>query len=186
MRRRRLPMSSTTRSDLRETSGPRINRIPPTRPSWRDRQLRQDRELKKLRFLTPSKYPSDLIGSLANRTTLKQLHARFSHSLRKRVFRDFSTRLDAALAPKQNIDSTPSPRHRSGTQSQQGPLTQKIYQKETGARTSVGVRGRGCCVQAAQGEGNQSSVSGRGASAPLFPSRACDHHCSPSRPPCAR
>jgi len=33
-----------TSSDLRATSGPRIDRIPPTRPSWRDRQYR---ELKK-------------------------------------------------------------------------------------------------------------------------------------------
>ena len=35
MRRRRLLVSSTDPKDLRETSGPRIDRIPPTRPSWR-------------------------------------------------------------------------------------------------------------------------------------------------------
>jgi hypothetical protein len=57
-------------SDPRETSGPRIDRIPPTRPSWRRRQYR---ELKKLIFSAPSKCPIDLFGPLANRTTLKQL-----------------------------------------------------------------------------------------------------------------
>ena len=54
----------------RETSGPRIDRFPPTRPPWRRRQIR---ELKKLIFLTPRKCPIALFGPLANRTTLKQL-----------------------------------------------------------------------------------------------------------------
>ena len=54
----------------RETSGPRIDRFPPTRPPWRRRQFR---ELKKLIFLAPSKCPIDLFGLLANGTILKQL-----------------------------------------------------------------------------------------------------------------
>ena len=33
-RRRRLPTSSTDLGDPRETSGPRIDRFPPARPSW--------------------------------------------------------------------------------------------------------------------------------------------------------
>ena len=43
-----------TLSDLRETFGPRIDRFPPTRPPWRDRQYR---DIKKLIFSAPSKYP---------------------------------------------------------------------------------------------------------------------------------
>ena len=71
MRRRRLPTSSMILDDLGETSGPRIDRIPPTRPSWRDRQYR---ELKKLFFSPPSKCPIDLFGPVSNRTILKRLH----------------------------------------------------------------------------------------------------------------
>ena len=59
---------------LRETSGPRIDRFPPARPSWRDGQYR---ELKKLIFSAPRKCPIDLFGPLANRTVLKQLQAAF-------------------------------------------------------------------------------------------------------------
>ena len=57
----------------RETSGPRIHRIPPTRQSYWDRQYR---ELKKLIFLAPSTCPIDLFGPVANRTALKRLRAR--------------------------------------------------------------------------------------------------------------
>ena len=39
-----------TKSDPRETSGPQIDRIPSTRPSWRDRQYR---ELKKKKNRPP-------------------------------------------------------------------------------------------------------------------------------------
>ena len=39
-----------TLGDLGETSGPRIDRIPPTRPPWRRRQYR---ELKKINFFAP-------------------------------------------------------------------------------------------------------------------------------------
>ena len=60
-----------TKSGLRETSGPRIDRIPATRPPWRRRQYR---EVKKLFFSAPSKCPIDLFGPAANRTTLKRLH----------------------------------------------------------------------------------------------------------------
>ena len=60
-----------TKSDPRETSGPQIDRIPSTRPSWRDRQYR---ELKKLIFSAPSKCPIDLFGPVSNRTILKRLH----------------------------------------------------------------------------------------------------------------
>ena len=45
---------------------------------WR----RQYRDIKKLIFLAPTTCPSDIIGSFANRTILKQLHARFYHSLK--------------------------------------------------------------------------------------------------------
>ena len=60
---------------LRETSGPRIDRIPPTRRPWRRRQYR---DIKKLIFLTPSKCPIGLFGPVANQTTLKRLHAALS------------------------------------------------------------------------------------------------------------
>ena len=59
---------------LGDTSGPRIDRIPPTRPPWRRRQYRK---LKKLLFLAPGKCPIDIFGPLANRTILKRLHAAF-------------------------------------------------------------------------------------------------------------
>ena len=58
-----------TLGDPRETSGPRIDRIPSTRPPW---WLRQYRELKKLFFLAPSKCPIDLFGPVATRTMLEQ------------------------------------------------------------------------------------------------------------------
>ena len=61
-------------SGLGDTSGPRIDRIPPTCPPWRRRQFR---ELKKLLFLAPSTCPIDLFGPLANRTVLKRLHGAF-------------------------------------------------------------------------------------------------------------
>jgi len=57
-----------TLCDSWETSGPQIDRIPPTRPPRWDRQYR---DIKKLIFLTPSKCPIDLHEPLANRTTLK-------------------------------------------------------------------------------------------------------------------
>ena len=61
-------------NDLGEISGPRIDRNPPTWPSWRNRQYR---ELKKILFSPPSKCPIDRFGPLANRTILKQLHVAF-------------------------------------------------------------------------------------------------------------
>ena len=57
-----------TLANFGETSGPRIDRIPPTCPPWRDRQYRG---LKKLIFLAPRKCPIDLFGPLANRAILK-------------------------------------------------------------------------------------------------------------------
>ena len=60
-----------TKSDPWETSGPQIDRIPSTRPSWRDCQYC---ELKKLFFSAPSKCPIVLFGPVSNRTILKQLH----------------------------------------------------------------------------------------------------------------
>ena len=59
---------------LGDTSGPRIDRIPPTRPPWWRRQYR---ELKKIIFLRPSTCPIDLFGPVANRRILKRLHAAF-------------------------------------------------------------------------------------------------------------
>ena len=58
-----------TKSGPWETSGPQIDRIPSTRPSWRDRQYR---ELKKIIFSPPSKCTIDLFGPLANRTVLRR------------------------------------------------------------------------------------------------------------------
>ena len=51
-----------------ETSGPRIDRFPSTRPPWCRRQYR---ELKKLIFSAPSKCPIDIFGALANRMMLQ-------------------------------------------------------------------------------------------------------------------
>ena len=62
-----------TKSGLGETSGPRIDRIPPTRPPWWRRQFR---ELKKLIFSAPRKCPIDLFGPRANRAILERLHER--------------------------------------------------------------------------------------------------------------
>ena len=59
-----------TLGDPGETSGPRIDRIPPTRSPWRRRQYR---ELKKLFFLAPDKCPIDLFGPVANGRILKRL-----------------------------------------------------------------------------------------------------------------
>ena len=67
------PRPISTLGDPRETSGPRIDRIPPARPPWWRRQFR---ELKKLIFSAPSKCPIDLFGPVANGTMLKRLHAR--------------------------------------------------------------------------------------------------------------
>ena len=53
------PCTVMTSSDPRETSGPRIDRIQPARPSWRRRQFR---ELKKLIFSAPRKCPIALCG----------------------------------------------------------------------------------------------------------------------------
>ena len=71
-----------TKSDPRETSGPRTDRIPSTWPSWRDRQYR---ELKKIFFSPPSKCPIDLFGPVSNRTILTQLHVASRSSLRLRA-----------------------------------------------------------------------------------------------------
>ena len=62
-----------TLNELRETSGPRIDRIPLARPTPLARQYR---ELKKLFFSAPSMCPIDLFGPLANGTILNRLHAR--------------------------------------------------------------------------------------------------------------
>ena len=68
------PCLVPTLGDPGETSGPRIDRIPPTRPPWWRRQYR---ELKKLFFSPPRKCPIDRFGPLANGTILKRLRARF-------------------------------------------------------------------------------------------------------------
>ena len=62
------PCLVPTLGDLGETSGPRIDRIPPTRPPWRRRQYR---DIKKLIFLARSMCPIDRFGPLANRKVLK-------------------------------------------------------------------------------------------------------------------
>ena len=55
----------------RETSGPRIDRIPSTRPPWWRRQYR---DIKELFFSAPSTCTIDLFGPVANRTLLERLH----------------------------------------------------------------------------------------------------------------
>ena len=62
-----------TLSELRETSGPRIDRIPLARPTPLARQYR---ELKKLIFLAPSKCFIDLFGPVANGRILERLPMR--------------------------------------------------------------------------------------------------------------
>ena len=63
------PRLISTLGDPRETSGPRIDRIPSTRPPWRRRQFR---ELKKIFFLAPSKCRIDLFEPVANRAVLER------------------------------------------------------------------------------------------------------------------
>ena len=53
-----------------ETSGPRIDRLPPTRPPWRRRPYR---DFKKLIFLAPSKCLIDLFGPVSNWRILKRV-----------------------------------------------------------------------------------------------------------------
>ena len=60
-----------TLSDLRETSGPRIDSIPLARLTTSAPRI------KKLFFLPPSKCPIDLFGPVSNRTILKRLHVVF-------------------------------------------------------------------------------------------------------------
>ena len=62
-----------TIGDPRETSGSRIDRIPPARPPWWRRQYR---ELKKLFFSAPSTCPIGLFGPVANGTILNSCRAR--------------------------------------------------------------------------------------------------------------
>ena len=64
----------TTIGGLGDTSRPRIDRIPPTRPPWRRRQFR---ELKKIIFSAPSTCPIDLFGPVANGRILKRLQCAF-------------------------------------------------------------------------------------------------------------
>ena len=52
-----------TLCDLRETSGPRIDRIPPTRPPWWRRQYR---DIKKLMCSAHRKCPIGLCGPVSN------------------------------------------------------------------------------------------------------------------------
>ena len=68
----------STLGALGETSGLRIDRIPPTRPPWWRRHYR---ELKKLIFSAPSKCPTDLFRPLANGMILKQLLCGFFPSV---------------------------------------------------------------------------------------------------------
>ena len=72
MRCRRLTMYSSNPSEPRETSGPRIDRIPLAWPPWRDRQYR---EFKKNKFSAPSTCPIDRFGPVSNERTVKQRHA---------------------------------------------------------------------------------------------------------------
>ena len=63
-----------TLGGLGDTTGPRIDRIPPTRPPWWRRQYR---ELKKLIFSAPIMCPIDLFGPVANGKILKRLQVAF-------------------------------------------------------------------------------------------------------------
>ena len=76
MRCRRLTMYSTNPIDLRETSGPRIDRFPLARPPWPWAAGRP--RIKKKEFSAPSTCPIDLFGPVANGTILKRLHAAFA------------------------------------------------------------------------------------------------------------
>ena len=63
------PRPVATPGDLGETSGPRIDWIPPTRPPWWRRQYR---DIKKLIFSAPRKCPIAVFGPVANRTVLER------------------------------------------------------------------------------------------------------------------
>ena len=102
------PCRVPTLSDPGETSGPWIDRIPPSRPSWRDRQYR---ELKKNFFSPPSKCPIDLFGPLANGRTLERLHVaslKASASIRSSLCKGLAFSLSASLI---SLHSTTAHRH---------------------------------------------------------------------------
>ena len=100
------PRLLPTKSDPRETSGPQIDRIPSTRPSWWDRQYR---ELKKLFFSPPSKCPIDLFGPVANRAILKQLHVTSRSSSRNPRRRSATPRLESKNLLVPSLQSPISP-----------------------------------------------------------------------------
>ena len=85
-----------TLGDPRETSGPRIDRLPSTRPPWWRRQYR---ELKKLFFSAPSKCPIVLFGPVSNRTILKQLHVTFESATARRPSREPLVRREQGFGP---------------------------------------------------------------------------------------
>ena len=89
--------------DPRETSGPQIDRIPSTRPPWRDRQYR---ELKKLFFSAPSKCSIVLFGPVSNRTILKQLHSVALTSPRPRLNGCHQTSIEAATGASRTGNRT--------------------------------------------------------------------------------
>ena len=167
-------MSSTTRSDLRETSGPRINRIPPTRPAVMAGPSR-------LRianiFSPPQEVSHRSLWTISEPNDTQTIARRFC--IHEKT--GFSG-LRGAFYGRRRI-TTPSQRH---PKVNKGPLTQKIYQKRR-ARAPLWAARAGQLCPGFSG-GDQSSVSGRGASAHLSRSRACGRWRPGSRStrPCAR
>ena len=93
-----------TLGNLGETSGPRIDRIPPTRPPWWRRQFRA---LKKLIFSPSSKCPIDFFGPLANRTRL--------HATQRASCADYESGSDLHFPSLEFHSSAFPPSHRSSS-----------------------------------------------------------------------
>ena len=127
-----------TLCDLGETSGPRIDRFPPTRPPWWDRQYR---ELKKLFFSAPSKCPIDLFGPVSNGTILKQLHVTSRSSSRNPRRRSATPRLESKISwrPDSNLQSSRTNLQSASRWDPQSPMPVLGYAKPKSPSETVSV-----------------------------------------------
>ena len=148
---RRAPPQPGRGDDRGHQYGRRLRKHGRLRRAEREEELwwrRQYRELKKIRFLTPSKCPIDLYRLLGNRTTLKQIARAFFHSLKNGFSGTFSPLYALRRHPSSETDtstSAPSPRHRSDPQvSQQWPSYAKSSQKSRARTPLWAARARLC------------------------------------------
>ena len=120
------------------TSGQRTDRIPSTRPSWRDRQ---HRELKKLFFSPPSKCAIDLFGPVLNRTILTQLHVASRSSLRNPRRRSATPRLESKISwrPDSNLQSSRTNLQSASRWDPQSPMPVLGYAKPKSPSETVSV-----------------------------------------------